>query len=403
MTNIGSDGFGNLFASQRRNARQLLSRVLPGLARRVATGSEGVRRAIKKAEIRLAGFEKTVSVKPIADIPFPKIDLAAGGDPVAAIMAAPEFPAATAFFADNPVTSRSLETPTAHALLYCLIRNLRPDHVFEIGTYRAGTTEAICRALCANEAGTAHTVDPFTGDYAEVVLKGWPPELLRRVKLYTMNSMTFYMEMRRQKIRPDLVFVDGEHDYEFALFDIGAAARLIGPGGFLFIDNIDQAGPFLAARDFLAANPGWREVGSSLRDYIAEKAFDPQRNMISQTDFIALRAPRTHPVDRRPRDFGVVRQSSNRVNGLRLRLQSPSRPGTLTVQIVFRGFGAARLWETAADARIDVNPGPASQSVDAAFTPPQQLADGCVYYTVETWLIWHGDEPLQLLQLPEPY
>ena len=403
MTNAGSDGFGNLFASQRRNARQLLSRVLPGLARRVATGSEGLRRAIKKVEIRFAGFERTVSVKPTVDIPFPKIDLVAGDDPVAAIMAAPELASARAFFADNPVTYRSLETPTAHALLYCLIRNLRPDHVFEIGTYRAGTTEAICRALCANEGGTAHTVDPFTGDYAEVVLKSWPPELLRRVKLYAMDSMTFYMEMRRQKIRPDLVFVDGEHDYEFVLFDIGAAARLIGPGGFLFIDNIDQAGPFLAARDFLATNPGWREVGSSLRDYNAEKAFDPQRNMIPQTDFIALQAPHTYPVDQRPRDFGLVRQSSNRINGLRLQLQSPSRPGKLIVQIVFRGFGGTQLWETAADATINLHPGAVTQSVDVAFSPPQQLADGCVYYTVESWLIWRGEEPLQLLQLPEPY
>jgi predicted O-methyltransferase YrrM len=393
VTDARPNGFGNVLAGH----------LLPGLARRVGTGSEWLRRSIKKLEIRCTGFDKTVAVKPVADISRPVLDLAACDDPVAAIMAAPEFAAAVAFFADNPVTSRSLETPTAHALLYCLTRNLRPDHVFEIGTYRAGTTEALCRALQANGRGVVHSVDAFTGDYAEAVLKHWPPALLRHVKLYAMNSMTFYGEMRRQKIRPSLAFVDGEHDYEYALYDICSAARAIAPGGYLFIDNIDQAGPFLAARDFMSANPGWCEIGSSLRNYDAKKAFDAQRDMIPDTDFIALRAPRNYLVDQRPRDFGLARQSSNRVSGLRLQALRPSRPGTLAVQIVFRGFGAAQLLETSAATTIELHPDTASQSFNAEFTPPSELAARCAYYTVEPWLMWHGQEPLQLLQLPEPY
>jgi predicted O-methyltransferase YrrM len=390
-------------ASLQRTAVQVTHSILPSLARRVTTGSEQLRRGIKKLEIRLGGFEKTVSVKPIADIPFPRLDLTACDDPILAITAAPEFAAAAAFFADNPVTSRSLETPTAHALLYCLIRNLRPDHVFEIGTYRAGTTEAICRALCANGNGTAHSVDPFTSDYAEAVLKHWPRELLRHVKLYAANSMTFFTEMRRQKIQPGLVFVDGEHDYEFALSDIGAAACATTPGGYLFIDNIDQAGPYLATRDFLSANPGWREVGSSLRDYKARKAFDPQRNMISDTDFVALQGPRSYLVDERPRTFGLVRQEHNTVNGLRFQSQPLGHSGKLIVQIVLRGFGTAQLFEAALETSIDLQASSEVQSFTAIFVSALQIMDGCVYYTVETWLIWIGDAPLQLKRPPEPF
>ena len=77
--------------------------------------------------------------------------------------------------------------------------------------------------------------------------------------------MDFYMEMERQSVRPGVVFVDGNHDYEFALFDIGRAAKYMTPGGFIFVDNVAQPGPFFAARDFLSANPGWREIGDRPR------------------------------------------------------------------------------------------------------------------------------------------
>lgn len=396
------NGSRNVIAPLLRGPALSIRRILPGLARRVSSGAELLRRSLRKLEIRLAGFEGGVSVNPIADIPAPRVELTSS-DPVAAIMASAEFAPAIAFFADNPVMLRSLESPTAHALLYCLIRNLQPDHVFEIGTYRAGTTEAICRALHANGHGMAHSVDPFNREYAEAVLKHWPPELLRHIELYSMDSMAFYTDMKRKRIRPGLVFVDGEHDYEFALFDIGCAARAIVPDGFMFVDNVDQAGPFLAARDFLSVNPGWRELGASLRDYNPARAFDPQRKMIAKTGFTALRAPRTFCVDARPRDFGVIRWSRNSVSGVRLQAQAPRRPDKLTVQVVFRGFGTKQPVETFAEATTELQPGLENQPVSIAFVPPAQLAGGCVYYTVEPWLIWHGEEPLQLLQPPEPY
>ena len=106
-----------------------------------------------------------------------------------------------------------------------------------------------------------------------------------------MSSMDFYMEMERQSVRPGVVFVDGNHDYEFALFDIGRAAKYMTPGGFIFVDNVAQPGPFFAARDFLSANPGWREIGGSTEGHNASLSFDRKRSAIPDTDFIVLRAP----------------------------------------------------------------------------------------------------------------
>ena len=225
-------------------------------ARFGATAADAMRRKAKELEIRLDGLHKGLAVKPISDIAFPKIDLATSKNPIAEILGAPEIDETKTYFYDNPAAERSLISSQSQALLYSLIRNLRPEYVFEIGTYKAGTTEAICRALLANNKGTAHAVDPFQGEYIAAVLKFWPPELFRHVRLHMKDSMAFFGDMERQRIHPELVFVDGNHEYEYAAFDIACGARLLAPGGFIFVDNISQPGPFFAARDFLAANTG---------------------------------------------------------------------------------------------------------------------------------------------------
>jgi predicted O-methyltransferase YrrM len=369
-------------------------------ARAGASAAEALRRKASELEIRLDGLHKGLAVKPIADIPFPALDLAACDDPVEAITASPEFAAATAFFNDNPVAERSLVPPQAQAILYCLMRNQRPDHVFEIGSYKAGTTEALARALYANGAGLAHTVDPFRGVYVAAVLQCWPPQLFRHVRLHAMDSMAFYKDMERQGVRAGIVLVDGNHDYEFAAFDIASGARAITPGGYIFVDNVAQPGPFFAARDFLMANPDWRELGTAAANYDRGKAFDRYRRTILFTDFMVLRAPTRHSVGERPFNIGRVRWSSGKVTGVRIKLVPPNAPGILNVQVVLRGFGAAP-GETIGEATVPLEAGASEISVTLA--PPAELDGQFVYYTVEPWLIWHGAQPLQLIAGPEPY
>jgi predicted O-methyltransferase YrrM len=371
-----------------------------GGARVAATAAEAMRRRAKELEIRLDGLHHGLDIKPVSDVAFPKVDLAVSQDPVAEIMAAPEIEAAKAYFYDNPVAARSLISSQSQALLYSLIRNLRPDHVYEIGTYKAGTTEAICRALYANGKGIAHAVDPFRGEYIAAVLKLWPPELFRHVRLHAKDSMAFFGDMEREHIHPALVFVDGNHDYEFAAFDIACGARTVAPGGFIVIDNVAQPGPFFAARDFLAANPDWRELGSAATGYDRDKAFDRARSTILETDFMVLRAPVTHSVGERPFTPGRTRWHSPKVVGLRLKFTPPVEAGRLTAQVVLRGFGMVPA-ETTAETSVQVEAG--AKELSVTLTPPAQVDGQYVYFTVEPWLIWHGTRPLQLVAEPEPY
>jgi predicted O-methyltransferase YrrM len=369
-------------------------------ARVGVTVAEAMRRKAKELEIRLDGLHKGLAIKPISDISFPRIDLVGSKNPVAEIMGAPEFDATKSYFYDNPAAHRSLISSQSQALLYSLIRNLRPDHVFEIGTYKAGTTEAICRALYANGKGTAHAVDPFRGEYIAAVLKLWPPELFRHVQLHAKDSMAFFGDMERHNIHPALVFVDGNHDFEFAAFDIACGARAITPGGYIVVDNVAQPGPFFAARDFLAANPDWCELGTAATDYDRDKAFDHSRSTIIDTDFMVLRAPVLHGVGERPFNRGRIRWNSHKVVGLRLKLVPPSQPGRLMAQVVLRGFGAVPA-ETTGAASVQVEAG--LQELSIELMQPAEVDGQFVYFTVEPWLIWHGAQPLQLLAAPEPF
>ena len=305
--------------------------------------------------------------------------------------------AATHFFADNPASQRSLVSPQAQALLYSILRNLRPDHVIEIGSYKAGTTEALCRALHANSHGLVHTVDPFRADYIAATVKHWPPELLKHVRIHSMSSMDFYMEMERQGIHPGVVFVDGNHDYEFALFDIGRAAKYMSHGGFIFVDNIAQPGPFLAARDFLAANPGWRELGGLTEKHNTPRSFDRARSAIPNTDFMVLQAPSSYVVTDRSTTFGRLRWWSPAVNGLELQLHEPAATGFLDIQVVLRGFGSQPV-EAIGETTIRLE-----AALGAISVPLQIKVQGqFTYFSVETWLIWRGDRPLYLTVPPKP-
>lgn len=369
-----------------------------GAVRVTASAANSLQRKARHLEAKLDGLDKGLAVRPITDIAWTSCDLAKAGDPIKEIMASGEFETATQFFTNNPAAQRSLVSGQAQALLYSIIRNLRPDHVFEIGSYKAGTTEALCRALQANGHGLLHTVDPFRGDYIAATVAHWPTELVRYVSIHSMSSMDFYMEMERQGVRPGVVFVDGNHDYEFALFDIGRAAKYMTPGGFIFVDNVAQPGPFFAARDFLSANAGWREIGGSTEGHNASLSFDRKRTAIPDTDFIVLRAPSAHVVGDRPTSFGRVRWWSPSVKGIELQLDEPTTTGLLDVQIILRGFGSQPV-EMIGETSLRLEDASGNISVPLEINLQGQFT----YFTVEPWLIWRGDQPLTITVPPKPY
>jgi predicted O-methyltransferase YrrM len=341
-----------------------------------------------------------VDVSPIVDIPFPKIDFITTTNPIPAILTAENFAQTSEFFTNSPAAKRSLVSGLSQALIYAVIRNQRPLHVAEIGTFRGGTTEAMSRAVLANGSGAVHTVGPFDGKLFPSVLAHWPIELRAPVTFYPINSMSFFMEMERLRISHGLVLVDGNHDYEFALFDIQCAARRLTPGGFIFVDNVAQAGPYFAAVDFLIRNPDWIDCGLSSNVRDRTRAFDRSRSNVPGTDFMVLRAPTCYIVGERPRSFGETLWHRPLVSGLRLSLDGQHKSGTLYAQCVLRGFTDTLQVEVFAQVSRQILPG--TTDLEVTFENPAMLGAICSQYRVEPWLIWIGEGPLRLNAIPIP-
>lgn len=334
-------------------------------------------------------------IRPIEDIPCPIVGLARAGDPVAAIIAAPQFNETSRWFA-QPALGRSLTSVSAQALLFALTRNLAPAVAFEIGTYRAGASEAICRGMQANGRGTLYTTDPFGRSTVPPILFKWPRALRQHVKFFPKDSMTFFMLMQVLDIRSSLTFIDGRHDYHFALFDLHAAARTIAPGGLVVLDNISQPGPFLALRNFLQSQPGWIECGKSIGAYADSDPFDTGRVCIPDTDFAVLRAPAGLFVGRQAETFGETPVARPQVDGLTLSIAEVPSGGKLLVQCVLRGFGR-EVVEVHGTALADVE---RIGDLTVRFSRPIAVDGAFDRMTAETWLVWSETAPLRLTRPP---
>jgi predicted O-methyltransferase YrrM len=354
------------------------------------------------ARAQAAEARMTAEIAPLVDVAYPSVDLQALRDPLPAIYAATELGEANEHFCRARTASESLVSAMSQALLYSLVRNLRPEHVLEIGTYRAGTAEVIARALHANGRGMLHTADPFGAYRVPAIVSRWPSELRNRLRFYPLDSMAFLSAiLKDQNIRPDLVFVDGNHEYEYALFDIGCAARVLRFGGFIVIDNVSQAGPYLAARDFLAKHPDWTECRVNDRPYDPTKAYDVERSTIPYTDFMLLRAPATYSIGNRPTTFGEVALPATGFVGVKLCLGQSVGDGIIHAQCVLRGFSATN----GAVEHVDsLSREVSSRDAGAMLSLPvaMDVGPGFKLARLETWLHWTGAQPLPLTAPPLP-
>jgi predicted O-methyltransferase YrrM len=224
------------------------------------------------------------------------------------------------------------------AFLFCLVRAMKPQAVAEVGTAFCGTSEIIARALWENGTGVLHTTDPFGAERCPPIIQQWPQPLQDIIRFYVKSSMDFFLELADSNTTLDIAFVDGNHDLEFAYFDIMMAARLLRAGGIMIIDNSEQSGPYYAAAQFIHYNPDWIELGDALAGFKASQPFLAERSSVPNGGFLVLRAPDFYSVGEVPRSTGQVPVLASRIDGLTSTIESEAFRGTIHYQIILRAF-----------------------------------------------------------------
>jgi predicted O-methyltransferase YrrM len=302
--------------------------------------------------------------------------------------------------------SDSLQSDEARALLHQLIVTRRPERVLEIGTWHAKTTEVMARALWEAGQGHIETIDPFGGERCPPVIASFPPELQRLVTFRPENSATHFDRAMASNVHYDLVLVDGNHEFEFALFDIMCAARLMRPGGLMVMDNIEQVGPRLATKLFLERHPDWRDVADVVRHIDTTEPFAVPPASFPDTKFYLIEAPPHYVIREEPRVFGPADVDRAEVEGIELELAAPTR-GSLHVLVYARTFGLPEPEELRCEQSLvlDLDQLPMDGRVRIPLNQPLRTAHPCpgLARRVEISLAFTGGRGLTLRSLPQPY
>lgn len=305
----------------------------------------------------------------------------------------------------------SFVSDVERAFLFCLVRAMKPQAVAEIGTGFCGTSEVIARALWENGSGLLHTTDPFGAERCPAILRQWPQPLQDTTRFHVKSSMDFFATLLDEKIMLDIAFIDGNHDFEYASFDIMMAARLLRPRGVLIIDNAEQSGPFYAAARFLRDNPDWTELGEAIAGFAPAAPFRAERSSVADGSFLLLQAPGYYPVGETPRSTGQLPVATARVDGMTVTLDAAATPGTVHFQTILRAFrnGNREVEEYKKVGTFGIDDAAPGHVIEYRFDEPlvsrlNERYGDCVH-TVEIELVWQGaaQRTLRLAVAPQPW
>ncbi|MFL5342205.1 MAG: class I SAM-dependent methyltransferase [Gemmataceae bacterium] len=126
-------------------------------------------------------------------------------------------------------------------LLYTLVRELQPAVTVEVGMANGLSTLFIAEALAANGLGRHVAIDPYQKtDWHSAGLA-----LLRRarldhlVELIELPSHQALPELERAGVKAGLIFIDGNHLFDYVMTDFLCADRLLVDGGIVVFDDSD--------------------------------------------------------------------------------------------------------------------------------------------------------------------
>lgn len=286
---------------------------------------------------------RKIHMRPLAPIvPYPTEPQALSLQSLEQWTHSEQYKKAHVFFEHYP--EHCLTFPFERSLLYHIIRSRRPQHVVEIGTYFAGSSEVMARALWENGTGTLHTADPLSFHRVGRIMRRWPRALRAHAKYYPVTSQGFFHLFRKRGLMADLVFIDGNHDFEYAYFDLLSAARMTRPGGIIIIDDMDQPGPYWAAVEFLKQHPGWREIGNAVASFSPGSPFAVSKGLMG-SKFIVLQSVEHIVLGELPYTTGQVPYHHTDVGSIRVALAPNAPKGTLHGKIYLRSSSKGVLPE----------------------------------------------------------
>ena len=156
---------------------------------------------------------------------------------------------------------------------YFIFNEFKPIQVLEIGVYRGQTISLF--SLLANKFGIVsevHGISPFTsaGDKVSVYLKNldYENDVKTNFNYFKLPSPILHQgfstdeEMIKiiESKQWDLIYIDGNHDYEVAKHDFNICSKNIKKGGLIVLDDASLNTEYKPAFYSTAGHPGPSKV-----------------------------------------------------------------------------------------------------------------------------------------------
>jgi predicted O-methyltransferase YrrM len=296
--------------------------------------------------------------------------------------------------------------PDELAMMYALIQKIQPHIVLEIGTFFAKTTKLLAEAMSdIGFNGKIITIDPYGEHRVPTIIKTWPDNLQSLVEFKPWNSMQFFLsleDLHLSKSSLGLIFVDGHHNFEYALFDLVRSADYIQPGGVIVVDNLEQDGPREAVQCFLQRNPAWKLFfyGDIINTNKNLKPLPkPDQSKNKKLYWGALLAPLGIPISSHVFKMSQRNIKERRIKCIRFYVDHMTSPGTFIVNMNYyatpydfhitgKGIIAERRMHS-------VNVLSTDKEIDVIFDPPlncgSEKSDMNISYEME--LVYCCDSP----------
>lgn len=303
--------------------------------------------------------------------------------------------------------------PDEVALLCDVIEHLRVDLAVEIGSLFGQTSRQMAEAV-AGHGGKLITIDPYGGHRLPDIIAGWPEPLQAVTEFRPVFSMELFARLAEREIednaRPTLgvVYVDGNHRFEYAFYDIMEAAAGLMPGGAIFVDDMDQEGPRLAVLQFLRLNPAWKLYYRGRIWSAPITARDLLSTGNADVGWGTLIAPAAIQVAMKGRSFRGRLERQEVITGLQLNTRAPLARVELRINLIYsawaydfhitgEGVSALRREES-------VEIGPGDEAIQIVFDPalalPPPSAPANVIYELDITVLDETNYVLLDPQLP---
>ena len=178
------------------------------------------------------------------------------------------------YFSQN---MRGFGEDSFHAMWYFIFNEFKPKKILEIGVYR-GQTITLFSLLSKKYSYVSeiHGISPFTsaGDKVSVYLKelDYENDVMANFKHFKLPMPILHRGFSNDAIMVkvieskqwDLIYIDGNHDYEVAKHDFNICAKNIKKGGLIVLDDASLNTEYKPSFYSTAGHPGPSIVASEI-------------------------------------------------------------------------------------------------------------------------------------------